>query len=193
MPKLGSSRSNTRTGRDRVCTETGGQVSRHHSLFPSFPGRRSLSSPLHRTGMMKHAHGDQILAFLLRSSHTGRKFIRQRKTVKAMVSPAQARPPWRSRQKQRREGECYHCHFRQDTGLYGLGLDVDCERTIDPSRMRLVMAWSFPSLRIQAAIPRRRWWFRRTGNLGKQAAESAANLVTAHVRQRAFPRPGWRH
>jgi hypothetical protein len=46
---------------------------------------------------------------------------------------------------------------------------------------------------IQRPSPRRRWWFRRTGNLGKQAAESAANLVTAHVRQRAFPRPGWRH
>jgi len=30
--------------------------------------------------------------------------------------------------KQRREGENYHCHFRQDTGLYGLGPDVDCTK-----------------------------------------------------------------
>jgi hypothetical protein len=192
MPKLDSSRSNTRTGRDRACIETGGQIIRHHTLLPSFPGRRSLSSPsIEGYDGARSWRPNSGIPVAIKSHWT--EIHRQRKTVKALVSPAQARPHWRSQQKQRREGECYHCHFRQDTGLYRLGPDVDCERTIDPSRMRLVMAWSFPSPRIRAAIPRRRWWFRRTGNLGKQAAEFAANLVTAHVRQRAFPRPGWRH
>jgi hypothetical protein len=70
----GSSRSNRRTGRDLACIETCGQVTRHHNLLPSFLGRRSFAPPLSK-GMIEYDHRDQILAFLLPASHSGRKFI----------------------------------------------------------------------------------------------------------------------
>jgi hypothetical protein len=73
----GRSRSNTRTGRDRTRIETGGQVNRHRSLLPSFLGRRSFAPPLPK-GMIEYDHRDQILAFLLPASHSGRKFIEGR-------------------------------------------------------------------------------------------------------------------
>jgi hypothetical protein len=69
-----SSRSNTRNGRDRECIETGVQATHHHNLLPSFLGRRSFASPLSK-GMIGYDNGAQIAAFLLRSSHSGRKFI----------------------------------------------------------------------------------------------------------------------
>src|SRR6516225_8155592 len=65
MREPGSSRSNTRTGRDRTRIETGGQVSRHHNLLPSFLGRESFAPPLAK-GMIEYGHDDQIPAFLLR-------------------------------------------------------------------------------------------------------------------------------
>src|SRR5262249_3575653 len=74
MREPGSSRSNRRTGRDRTRIETGGQVSRHRSLLPSFLGRRSFAPPLSK-GMIEYDHRDQILAFLLPSSHGRWKFI----------------------------------------------------------------------------------------------------------------------
>src|SRR5262249_18177438 len=70
----GRSRSNRRTGRDRTRIETGGQVSRHRSLLPSFLGRRSFAPPLSK-GMIEYDHRDQILAFLLPSSQSRWKFI----------------------------------------------------------------------------------------------------------------------
>ena len=57
----GYSRSNTRSGRDRACIETSGQVSRHHNLLPSFLGRRSFCIPRLR-GMIEYDHRDQIPA-----------------------------------------------------------------------------------------------------------------------------------
>src|SRR5262249_44319343 len=56
------------------CIETGGQVSRHRSLPPSFLGRESFAPPLAK-GMIEYHHRDQILAFLLPASHSRRKFI----------------------------------------------------------------------------------------------------------------------
>jgi hypothetical protein len=35
-------------------------------------------------GMIKHDHGGQIPAFLLRSSHTGRKFIPKRRHLRRL-------------------------------------------------------------------------------------------------------------
>jgi hypothetical protein len=58
MREPGSSRSNTRPGRELWCIETGGQV-----------GRPCI-------GIIEHQHADKIPAFLLRFSHSGRKFIR---------------------------------------------------------------------------------------------------------------------
>ena len=77
MREPGHSRSNTRTGRDRACIETGGQVRRHHNLLPSFLGRRSFAAPLSK-GMIEYDHRDQIPAFLLPSSHSRPKFIEGR-------------------------------------------------------------------------------------------------------------------
>src|SRR5215467_15581083 len=74
MREPGRSRSNRRTGRELACIETGGQVSRHRSLLPSFLGRRSFAPPLPKS-MIEYDHRDQILAFLLPASHSSRKFI----------------------------------------------------------------------------------------------------------------------
>ena len=73
-----SSRSSTRTSRAPACVETGGQVSRHHNLLPSCPGRRSFCSPLSK-GMIEYDDRDQIPAFLLPSSHSGRKSVAERR------------------------------------------------------------------------------------------------------------------
>src|SRR5262249_62079254 len=72
MREPGSSRSNRRTGRDRTRIETGGQVSRHRSLLPSFLGRRSFAPPLSK-GMIEYHDRDQMLTFLFASSRSGRE------------------------------------------------------------------------------------------------------------------------
>src|SRR5262245_45071556 len=77
MREPGYSRSNTRSGRDRACIETSGQVSRHHNLLPSFLSRRSFCVPRSR-GMIEYDHRDQIPAYLLRPSHSAQKFIEGR-------------------------------------------------------------------------------------------------------------------
>src|SRR5262245_19636740 len=77
MREPGYSRSNTRSGRDRACIETSGQVSRHHNLLPSFLGRQSFCVPRSR-GMIEYDHRYQIRAYLLRPSHSARKFIEGR-------------------------------------------------------------------------------------------------------------------
>jgi hypothetical protein len=74
--------------------------------------------------MMKHTHGDQILAFLLRSRHSGRKFIRNGRPQKL---PHELGLGGGS-DKDSDEAACCHCDFRQDTELYGLGPDVDCTK-----------------------------------------------------------------
>ena len=66
-----SSRSNTRTSRAPACVETGGQVSRHHNLLPSCPGRRSFCCPPFSQGVIEYDDRDQIPARLLPSSHSG--------------------------------------------------------------------------------------------------------------------------
>src|SRR5262249_30869871 len=78
MREPGSSRSNTRTGRNRRCIGTGGQASRHHNLLPSFLDRRPFAPPLSKS-MIEYGHGDQMPAFLLRSSHSLPEFIEGRR------------------------------------------------------------------------------------------------------------------
>ena len=81
-----NSRSNTRTSRAPAGVETGGQASRHHNLLPSCPGRRSFArlsrARLFSQGMIEYDDRDQIPAFLLPSSHSGRKFIAERPSPK---------------------------------------------------------------------------------------------------------------